>query len=237
MCTGWKRPSDSARWCPRGVPIAGSPHELPDSEALAPGTRETQENAAGGRRMRDSRAASVSPSGSMFLPGELQVDTRVVSPEPDGEQQQQQMNETVVCEPEAGFGEELAEETAATAADRRAPPTLVQPRRQGPGIPNAQELSASARARPHSALEPGRARAVESAVRTQQQMQLARPASASVVHCGRCGRPPVRTFSQTVRLHRRGAGLLRRARRPAPSHFPGPEQSPGPCRKRSDTAG
>ena len=175
---------------PAAVPIAGSSHELPDPEALAAGANETPENVAGGRRMRDSRAASVSLSGSAtqstLLPGELQVDTRVVSPEPDGEQQQQQqVNETVLCEPEAGFGEELAEETAAIAADgRRAPPTLLQPRRQGPGIPSTQELSASARARPHSALEPDRARAVESAVRTQQQVQLARPASASVSTAG-----------------------------------------------------
>ena len=182
---------------PATVPAeAGASQELPDAAMLAAGASLTPENAAGGRRMRDSRAASMSLSGSVtqstFLPGELQADTRVVSPEPEG---QQHMNETVMYEPESGFGEVAAEETAA-AEGRRAPPTLVQPRRQAPGILNTQELaasasasasanaSASARARPHSALEPGRARAVESAVRTQQQVQLARPASASVSTAG-----------------------------------------------------
>ena len=186
---------------PATVPAeVGASQELPDASVLAAGASLTPENAAGGRRMRDSRAASVSLSGSAtqstFLPGELQADTRVVSPEPEG---QQHMNETVMYEPESGFGEAAAEETDA-AEGRRAPPTLVQPRRQCPGILSTQELaanasatesanasanaSASARARPHSALEPGRARAVESAVRTQQQVQLARPASASVSTAG-----------------------------------------------------
>lgn len=163
---------------PAAAPITDSSNEAPEPAApvFAAGASETPEGAAaGGRRMRESRAASLNGSAtqSTLLPAEL-LDMRAASPEQEAESDGE--GAPVASEPESGFGEAAAE----SGADRRAPPTLVQPRRQGPGILSAQELVASARARPHSALDPGRARAVESAVRTQQQVELARPASASV---------------------------------------------------------
>ena len=227
MCTGWRRRSTQWDWSPRRSRSRAPRTSSRIPKRSAAGTSETRRTRrAGGECATRGRRAWASAAACCSRRAAGRHARRVAGAGRRAAAATDERDGSVRAG--GGFGEELAEETAATAAGGRAPPTLVQPRRRDPASRTHRSYPL-VRAHVHT-LRSNRPRARSGESRAHAAADAARAARVRVrAPLQARGRPPVGTFSQTVRLHRRGAGLFRRARRPAPSHFPGPEQSPGPA--------